>query len=62
VSARDDILAGIRAAAPVGPAQYDEVASKTADAGHTYRTSSGLDRAALLDLLAERLPRQTGRR
>jgi L-lactate dehydrogenase complex protein LldG len=56
VSARDEILARIRAATSDTPASRPAGSGADADAdGESYRTSSALDRDALLDLLADRL-------
>ncbi len=56
MTARDEILARIRAAAAAtGPANAPVVTTAEAGDGNGYRTSGSLRGAALLDLLAERL-------
>jgi L-lactate dehydrogenase complex protein LldG len=56
MTARDEILARIRAATSAdGPAGAPVVSTASAGEGAGYRTSGGLRGAALLDLLAERL-------
>jgi L-lactate dehydrogenase complex protein LldG len=53
VSAREEILARIRAA--VGAGTTGSSADQAADGGYAYRTSSSIGAVGLLELLAERL-------
>jgi L-lactate dehydrogenase complex protein LldG len=56
MTARDDVLAAVRAAlAPSGPSEPDTPYASDADAGTASATPPAVDKAAMLDLFAERV-------